>query len=132
MNLESFVGKKTGTYSETLKPEDVKAFCEAVGIPFNQEKIPPTYLTTLRTGEFDLLKEIGVPLPQILHGEQEYTYEKEIRPGSAIQFETEFTQVTKKEGKNGVMSFLIFTSKISSNGSLSATSKTTVVARGVG
>lgn len=127
------MGSKAGPYREQVDAKSAAAFCAAVGAP-STERVPGTYLTRLRRGEFELFTRLGIDLSHILHGEQEYSLTSEIRIGAELEYTTVLTQSHEKHGASGKMRFLTFETKVATinpDGETHplATSRTLVITR---
>lgn len=128
MGPETFKGREAGPYEETATREAIGKFARAVGVEPG-ETAPPTFVTRLRRGEFDLLTEMGIPLHKVLHGEQEYEYRAQIRAGDHLSYRTRLAEVFEKKGKTP-LTFLVFETKIQAGGAEAAIARTTIVLRG--
>lgn len=114
----------------------LKEFCAAVGGRYRGEA-PPTFMTVLRDGEFELFKEMGIPLKSVLHGDQEFRYLRPIRPGDRIEYQTVVSKAFEKQGSSGLMRFIVFETELRAGGAvggasqpaLVGVSKTTVIVR---
>ena len=85
----------------------IRKFAEAIGDPNPAyqagEVAPPTFPTTFR------VRVPGVDLPpaRVLHGGEEYTYERAIRPGDRITCVRRVLDTYVKHGSSGTLNFLI-------------------------
>lgn len=120
------MGKKSSKKKFHFSQEWAKAFHKVVGFN-NSDTLLLTSLTRLRDTEFDLLEEMGIPLGQCLHGEQEYESFQSLTIGKEIEYCSEFTQFVEKKGALGSMVFLIFTTTFHNKSQLMAKSQTTLV-----
>jgi hypothetical protein len=121
------IGIKKGPATRVIDADHVSAFCKSVGVNPSDE-VPPTYLTVMRHLEFELLDDSGILLSSILHGDQEYTYNKPIKPGMTVEYESVLDQVNQKRN----LQFFYFNTKFTDkeSGELLATSRTNVLVRG--
>lgn len=129
--LKKFEGKVSATFSEKVPEDRIRLFSQAVEAEPSLIA-PPTFLTVFRAGEFELFDQMGLRLSNVLHGEQQYTFESEIHAGDEISFQTTLTSVLEKKGGSGRMSFLEFETEIrlKAPGSRKiGRSKTTVIVR---
>lgn len=119
-----------GPHFEDASAEQIREFSESVLSPETQIAFP-TFVTKCRSGEFDLLDELKIPLYKVLHGEQEYTYHGDILPRSQLQYETRIANVMEKRSASSSLMFLIFESDIinADSGDLVVSSKTTFIIR---
>ena len=116
-------GKEYPPYAVTVERGKIKEFARAIGdlSPFYMDDAvakagpwgdiiaPPTFPITFRdenrdTG--DLLRELGVDIGRILHGEQEFEHFKPIQPGQTYLVRTRITDIYEKSGKSGPMAFV--------------------------
>src|SRR5690606_21606156 len=93
-------------------------------------RVSPVFLTRFRDSEWELFKELGIPLQEILHGEQEYEFSRPLSMGDALEYETEFTQCLEKVRKDTFMRFLTFETRFRSGEDRVALSRTLVIQRG--
>lgn len=106
-SFKSYIGETSGVQRLPIAPERIEAFCGAIHAK-NRGEAPPTFLTIARDGEFGMLKKLGVPLQNLLHVDQEYTYEGSLYAGDELIYETSLAQVLEKKSANGSMTFFIF------------------------
>ncbi|GMA63758.1 MaoC family dehydratase N-terminal domain-containing protein [Alicyclobacillus fastidiosus] len=64
---------------------------------------PPTFPTTFRLP----LPDVHFELSRVLHGEQEYTYERPIVAGDVLRCSSRVADVYERSGKLGNMTFLV-------------------------
>lgn len=70
--------------------------------------VPPTFLFCLemeRPDPYDWFEELGIPLGQVLHGEQAFVYHAPCFAGDVLRFEAEIVDVFAK--KAGALEFLV-------------------------
>lgn len=70
--------------------------------------VPPTFLFCLemeRADPYDWFDELGIPLGQVLHGEQAFTYHAPCFAGDVLRFAAEIVDVYAKKG--GALEFLV-------------------------
>jgi N-terminal half of MaoC dehydratase len=136
-DLKSREHSKSLVSSEVITADRIRAFCEALGAEcpsLDADCVaPPTFLTCFRHGELELFDLIGLKLQNVLHGEQLYEFESDIRAGDEITFQTELTHVLDKKGGSGRLCFLSLETLVTSNSNGETRkigkSKTTVVVR---
>ena len=71
---------------------------------------PPTFAITFRDDNADtgtVLKDLGVDISRILHGEQEFESYKPIRPGETYLCRSRITDIYEKTGRSGAMAFVV-------------------------
>jgi hypothetical protein len=125
-------GAQSRVYSEPVSRERLEKFCKAVGQTERVDALrvvaPPTFMTVFREGEFELFDLLGLKLENVLHAEQIYQYESDIRVGENIEFQTQLSHVLEKKG--GVLSFLTLETKFHSGARSIGSSRTTIVVKG--
>lgn len=128
---KSHEGAVSNSYKEKISDERIREFCGAVGADV-ASTAPPTFLTVFRAGEFELLERMGIALASVLHGEQTYLYNSDLRAGDEVSFKTTLTSVHEKKGARGQMTFLSFETLIEAAGARTrrvGTSRTTIIVR---
>ena len=123
--------KHSSHFLHEVTQEKIKKFCIAVGAS-DDSVAPPTYFTVCRHGEFELFQVLGISLSSVLHADQEYTYESEVRAGEVISFQTTLVSVMEKRG--GALRFLTLETRFVSNRDQRqlGTAKSVVVIRSAG
>lgn len=103
----SLIGKESPEEVFEVEKGAIRKFAEAIGDPhpaFREGEIaPPTFPTTFRMG----IPGASLDLSRVLHGEQEYRYERPIRAGDRVVCKTRVVDVYEREGRLGKMTFLI-------------------------
>ena len=107
LSLKSEVGKVVGPYLEQVTSDRILNFCKAIGSVGSHEA-PPTFLTVFREGEFELFRQLGFDLSQVLHAEQEYDYTHSVIAGDQLEFSTTLSHVLEKQSSKAFMQFLTF------------------------
>lgn len=128
MDVKSRVGEKSKSFTEEISRESIHRFSESIGAPLTDEA-PPTFLTIFRKSEFALFDHLDIPLSQVLHAEQEYTYERPLRAGDRVSFETVLTKALVKTGNSGTLSFMTFKTEFRVADQPVATSSTVIVVK---
>ena len=75
---------------------------------------------------------IDLPLDytRVLHGEQEFIYQRPIRPGDRLVCQMKVTDLYDREGKSGTMQFLVLDTEMKDeSGELVAVSRTNMIYR---
>ena len=70
--------------------------------------VPPTFFFCLemeRADPYDWFDELGIPLGQVLHGEQSFTYHRLAHAGETLTFSAEIIDIYEK--KNGALQFIV-------------------------
>ena len=85
----------------------IRKFAEAVGDTteacLRGDVAPPTFPTTIRLA----IPGLTYDLARVLHGGQEYRYQRPIRAGDRLRCRARLTDVYTREGKLGLMTFFI-------------------------
>jgi hypothetical protein len=107
---QSLVGKSSLPQTFEVTLEAVKRFMEATGDPALQSEeplqyAPPTFPTTFRIRVPEL--ELDPTKMQLLHGEQQYTYTRQLRIGEKVTCVAHIAGVRERHGKAGTMTFII-------------------------
>ena len=119
----SLIGQKSTPKSIVVEQGQLQLFAKATGTP---DRIywdlatakeaghpalpaPPTFLMCLDSlapsNDPGVLKQLGVDIGRILHGEQRFKYGKPIYAGDEITFESEITDMYEKKG--GDLQFVV-------------------------
>ena len=106
----NLIGKSSLPQSFEVTLEAVKHFMEATEDPALQSKeplqyAPPTFPTTFRIRVPDL--ELDPITMQLLHGEQQYTYTRQLHIGEQVTCVAHIADVRERHGKTGTMAFII-------------------------
>ena len=119
----ALVGKEYPAFVVTAGRGTIKAFAVAIG-DLNQTYIdddvgrasawgdiiaPPTFAITFRDETADaaaLLRDLGVDIGRVLHGEQEFEIHRQIRPGETFTCRTKVVDIQEKTGKSGPMALV--------------------------
>jgi MaoC dehydratase-like protein len=111
MHIDSnLIGKSSPPQTFEVALEAVQRFMEATGDPALQSKeplqyAPPTFPTTFRMRVPEL--ELDSSKMQLLHGEQQYTYARQLRIGEQVTCVTHVADVRERQGKAGSMTFIV-------------------------
>jgi hypothetical protein len=106
----NLVGKSSPPQTFEVTSEAVKRFMEATEDPALLRKeplqyVPPTFPTTFRISVPNL--ELDPTSMQLLHGEQQYTYARQLRIGEQVTCVTRIIDIRERRGKSGTMTFII-------------------------
>ncbi len=106
----NLIGKSSPPQTFEVTLEAVKHFMEATEDPALQGKellqyAPPTFPTTFRVRVPDL--QLDPTTMQLLHGEQQYTYMRQLRIGEQVTCVARIADVRERHGKTGTMAFII-------------------------
>ena len=124
MNVLSsnLVGFRTPSFTVEIEKGRLRLFCKAIGETstvyreeeaalaqgFRSIPVPLTFLFCLemeREDPYDWFKELNIPLQNVLHGEQKFTYHRIACAGDVLDFSGEVSDVYHK--KDGMLEFLI-------------------------
>ena len=117
-------GKEYPPFTVTVERGKIKEFARAIGdlSPFYLDDAvgrasewgdivaPPTFPITFRDENADtgvMLRDLGVDISRILHGEQEFEHFKPIRPGETYLCRSRITDIYEKSGRSGAMAFVV-------------------------
>ena len=119
----SLIGQKSTPKSIVVEQGQLQLFAKATGTPDQiywevaaakeaghpALPAPPTFLMCLDSlapsNDPGVLKQLGVDIGRILHGEQRFKYGKPIYAGDEITFESEITDMYEKKG--GALQFVV-------------------------
>jgi acyl dehydratase len=116
-------GKEYAPFVVTVERGKIKEFARAIGdlSPFYLDDnigrasewgdiiAPPTFPITFSDENADtgaMLRDLGVDISRILHGEQEFEHFKPIRPGETYLCQSRITDIYEKTGRSGAMAFV--------------------------
>ena len=120
----SVLGKEYAPYPVTVERGRLKDFARAIGDlnPFYLDDrvgaasewgdviAPPTFAITFRDEAADstaLLRDLGVDISRVLHGEQEFELFRELTPGETYLCRTKVVDIYDKTGRSGPMAFVV-------------------------
>ena len=116
----SVIGRKSKPAKNLIERGAIRRFAEAIGdlnpLWVDEEYAgktrhggivaPPTFPVSLQVGS-NVREGLPIDLKKILHGEMEFEYLRPLRAGEVITCSAEIVDFYTKEGKSGVMSFLV-------------------------
>lgn len=86
----------------------IRKFAEAIGDPHpayrTGEAAPPTFPTTFRTGP---IPGVEFDLAHVLHGEEEYEYERPLQAGDRLQVQRKVVDYKERTTSMGTMAILV-------------------------
>lgn len=139
----SVIGRKSKPAKNTIEGGAIRRFAEAIGDPnplWVDEAYarktrcggivaPPTFPVSLQVGS-NVREGLPIDLKKILHGEMEFEYRRPLRAGEIITCQAEIVDFYTKEGKSGVMNFLVTETRgVDERGELVYKSRSTTVIR---
>lgn len=92
--------------------------------------VPPTFFFSLELSSpdpFAYLRDLGVDLRRILHGEQSFTYHDQAYAGQTLTLQPQIVEVLSKKG--GALEFLTKHTEITRDGELVAEADCVIVVR---
>ncbi|MBT2600649.1 MULTISPECIES: MaoC family dehydratase N-terminal domain-containing protein [unclassified Oceanobacillus] len=112
------IGEESNKIKNVVEKGIVKRFADSIGdfhpIYVNEETgrqsrygrniAPPTFPRVFDYGE---IKGLQLPNKGLIHGEQIYYYERPLLVGEELYCYTKIKDYYEKEGKNGLMGFLV-------------------------
>jgi acyl dehydratase len=118
------VGKEYPPYAVTVERGKIKEFARAIddlnpfylddtvggASPWGDVIAPPTFAVTFRGESGDsaaLLRDLGVDISRVLHGEQEFEIHRQILPGETFVCRTRVVDLYEKAGRTGPMAFVV-------------------------
>jgi N-terminal half of MaoC dehydratase len=129
----TLIGQISEPQTFEVTREAVQRFMEATEDPALQSKetlqyAPLTFPTTFRMRVPGL--ELDGSKMQLLHGEQEYTYTRQLRIGEQVTCVVRVADVRERTGKSGSMTFLVLeTTGIDSEQQPVFTGRSTLIVR---
>ncbi len=106
----NLIGKSSSPQTFEVTLEAVKKFMQATEDPALESKeplqyAPPTFPTTFRIRVPDL--ELDSTTMQLLHGEQQYTYTRQLQIGEKVTCVAHIVDVRERHGNAGAMAFIV-------------------------
>ncbi|HHY60639.1 MAG TPA: MaoC family dehydratase [Clostridia bacterium] len=121
---EKLAGLESRPVTVKITEERVRRFCEAIGVTYDGT-VPPTFVGTLLGGTFPGLE---LPLQGVIHGAQDFTYHQPVNIGDTLSCTRRILKVFRREGKLGLMTFLVIETKgFDLAGELKFTSTSTII-----
>jgi hypothetical protein len=112
------VGYALPPFTVTVDPGRIAAFAHAIGErdPSASERVAPLTFMKVLEGEHGssrkILEVLEVPLPRVLHAEQQFDYLAPIVPGQAVTVSRRVVDLYEKKG--GAMEFIVIESVFTS------------------
>ena len=118
------------TFELSLSKNDFERFFNAVEWSLPElPPCPPTIATIFRDGEFEILRQLNIPLKKVLHGEQKYRFYSDLKPDTKYRGETFLENLVEK---NKMSFFVLQTNLIDEEtGKATIECTSTIIARGL-
>lgn len=148
MANKALIGREFPAVTATIDPESVKAFARALGEtdplyldddaakrgPFGAIVAPPTYpiafMAQSMAGAASSFDELGLNFMTLVHGEQEFDYERPVKAGETLTLTARIHDVYEKEGRSGILDILVLETEASDrDGKRVFASRQTLVSR---
>ena len=101
------IGRESGVVLYEVERGAIRKFAEAVQDQtpacVRGDVAPPTFPTTFRI----TIPGVTFDLARVLHGAQEYRYERPLRAGDRLRCRVRVADVYRRQGRLGEMTFLI-------------------------
>ncbi|WP_342514781.1 MaoC family dehydratase N-terminal domain-containing protein [Sporosarcina sp. FSL K6-1522] len=143
MDLDkSMIGLTGEVYVFETEKRHIRQFAEAIGdanplyvdeahaanTPYGKLIAPPTFPIAIGA------EGGGIPIEldarRMLHGEQEFIYHRAISPGDRLYCQMKVADIYEREGKSGVMQFLVLDTYMKDeHGEMVAVSRTNIIYR---
>jgi len=118
------VGREYPPFPVTVERGRIKDFARALGDPnpfYLDDRVgaasewgdviaPPTFPISFRDERADsgaILRDLGVDISRVLHGEQEFEIHRQLTPGASYLCRTRVADVYEKTGRSGPMAFVV-------------------------
>jgi hypothetical protein len=108
----------------------LSAFAAAIGEsePAALPTLPTCYGLWANPAWIAALRAAGVPLEQLLHGEEEYIYHAPIGPGTSLLAEAQVADLRERSGQSGPITIITLATRFSdSAGALLVEGRTVIV-----
>jgi acyl dehydratase len=148
MANREMIGTTFEPVTATIDAESVKAFARALGdlnplyvdqtlaesSPFGALVAPPTYpiafMAQSMSGAAGSFDKLGLNFMTLVHGEQEFEYDRPILAGEALTLRARIADVSEKQGRSGTLDILVLeTEGTDSDGKRVFVSRQTLVSR---
>jgi acyl dehydratase len=126
---KSVIGKESPATRITLRAEAMREFALAIGetnpvyldaaaaraAGFPDLVATPTYPIAFMAEAMDpdLFYELGLYIPSIVHGEQEFVYERPVVAGEELTVKGRIADVWEKTGQSGALDFVVLEARAS-------------------
>jgi acyl dehydratase len=143
MVLENLNGLTGSEFIFEVEKRHIRQFAEAIGdlnpLYVDEEYAaktsyggiiaPPTFPIAIGQDSGESL-DLGLDQRRMLHGEQEFIYNRPIRPGDILYCQMKVSDVYEREGRKGPMQFLVLDTEMKDeSGELVVISRTNIIYR---
>ena len=120
---KDIIGKEYPPYPVTVERGRIKDFARAIGdlspfylddavgraSPWGDVIAPPTFATSFRDEQLagTMLKDLGIDISRVLHGEQELEIHRQMVPGETYLCRSTVLDIYEKAGRSGPMAFVV-------------------------
>lgn len=122
---KALIGREFPPVTAAIEAESVKAFARALGEseplyldegvarngPFGALVAPPTYpiafMAQAMAGAASSFDELGLNFMTLVHGEQEFEYERPVKAGETLTLTARIKDVYEKQARSGMLDFLV-------------------------
>jgi len=148
MANRALIGKTFPPVTATIDADSVKAFARALGdtnplhvdeaaanaSSFGAIVAPPTYpiafMAQSMAGAASSFEELGLNFMTLVHGEQEFEYERPVTAGETLTLTARIADVSERQARSGVLDILVLeTDATDAAGKLVFASRQTLVSR---
>jgi len=145
---KALIGREFPAVTAAIDGESVKAFARALGEtdplylddaaarsgPFGAIVAPPTYpiafMAQAMAGAASSFDELGLNFMTLVHGEQEFEYERPVTAGETLTLTARIQDVYEKVGRSGTLDILVLeTEATDPSGARVFASRQTLVSR---
>jgi acyl dehydratase len=127
------VGKEYPPFAVTVERVKIKEFARAIGdldphyldddvgraSAWGDIIAPPTFPVTFRSDAADsaaLLRDLGVDISRVLHGEQEFELFRPLTAGETVLCRTRVVDLYEKRGRSGPLAFVVRQTTVTDRG----------------
>ena len=110
---KEMIGRVLSTGSATVDGAHVAAFAAALGDanPEYSTLAPPTYpiafMAQSMAGAASSFDELGLNFMTLVHGEQEFEYQRPVMAGETLTLTARIADVSEKQARSGILDILV-------------------------
>ena len=101
---KEFIGRESESVVLKIRLEEVRRFAEAIGIPFDGDEVPVTYVGTLLQAN---IPGFELTNPGMIHGEQKITHYRPLSVGDSLSYKRSIKDIYERTSKLGKMGFVV-------------------------